>query len=292
MARAAGDDQQIAVARHRTLAIADTFAAADVVNVQHGGAGLDGAKIAEPQRGADARPDREVRPALAQHRVFPWCQVRHEHGRRLKLRGLQDGGPALGFVEIGSRPRLGCQWQMDRETGDFKLAQCLDGRREFVAVETVTGHGRLAFDDDAGAGRCRCGKRFHVLKASDGMNHPGVIRHVGEKRSPRRQHHDVSGEGVEGAGHFGIGADCDHVEAEIAGFGGKKVTAESVAVPLDDRHESGRRLGKRTDVAVPVFGIDVECEGHVYRLFISSPAAPNFVARTIRGMPGGFNTLG
>ena len=118
---------------------------------------------------------------------------------------------------------------------------------------------------------CVGGQRGDVLDPADGVDDPLVEHDVGQERPPRRQHHDVAGEGVERAGHLGVRADRDRADAQRGRLGGQQVAAESVAVALDDRDDARGRPRAR-GVRAPALGVDVQLEGHPSPLHILGEA--------------------
>ncbi len=174
----------------------------------------------------------------------------------LELRCGEGGGPALRLDQVRAGHR-----QMDREPVHPQVAQRGGGRGQLVPVQAVPRHRCLTLDDDPDLALAT-GQRLDVLDPSDRVDDPVVIGDAGEEGPPRAEHHDVAAERCQRAGDFVVRADGEHRAAERGGLGGQQVTAQAVAVALDDRHQSGCALREPAQVASPARGVDVQVEAH------------------------------
>ena len=156
MRRAARDDEQRArLAERPALAVAEARAAADPVHVEHGRARLGRAAVAEPERGADPRPEARARVTR--------CAARRARPRPGATRRPWSAQPAAASrPQPAARPRRACRRRERQVEGE-----ALDGERrrgagplaQLVGREAVPAHRGQHLEHDPAVDPRRRGSR-------------------------------------------------------------------------------------------------------------------------------------
>jgi hypothetical protein len=256
-----GDDQDVAGLGSRAPAVAEHVAALDLVHVQDRGGHPQRGTIAEPEVGADARADLEVGVRRAQRPQLAGRQVTDPEAPGLQLGGDHVVDQTQDLGQVGAaRQRQVQRHALDggEETG---------GRAELLGGHAVSAHARESFEHDA-CGGILLEQREQVGEPADGVYHPPCREVVGQGRAgraPGRQHQQVAVEPLHDLGQLVVGADGHGVHAEPVGPAGEPAQPETVPVALGDRHEPGRLVDDRAEVAAPAFAVDGESEAHRLR---------------------------
>jgi len=261
--RAARDHQDGSAARELPAAVTDDLTALDGVAVQHVGANLEGAAVAEPQLGPDPLAETHLRVGLGEPGHLVAGQVRDPD-----LAGAEPGGDDVGHQLLGFGQVAAVTERQVDARAHHPYAGPRAGQRRSLAQaasgEAVPLHRGHPLEHDPGVA-VAVQELLEVLEPADGADDPVVERRVDRgrlERAPAGQHQEVA---VEPAGHgtdLGRRTDGDGVDAEPGGLPCQPGEPEPVAVALDHRDQAGPLLGDLAQVCAPTVTLDVQDHAH------------------------------
>ena len=259
MRGAAADDDQVSVARGAAAAVAELVATLELVHVEDRRGDPQRLAVAEPQLGADARPDGEVGVRRAEGGELGGGQMADPDGAGRELRGDQVGEQSLHLGEVLARG----EGQVQRDPLETAAAEPLRDRPQLLGGHAVPAHGRLELEHEPGV-RLGVEQAGQVVGAADRVDQPLRRRALGNgvEGPPRREHEQVAGIAVRDIRQFVVGPDGEGVHAQPPGLAREPAEREAVAVALGDRHQPGRGLGEAAQVGAPALAVDRQREAH------------------------------
>lgn len=255
MRRTTGDHHHHAGSGYPPLPVADPVAGRDRVAVQHRRPDGQGPPIAEPQVGADPRPELHPWVVPAQRVDLRRTDMGHEP---LLGRGLLEPALDLRQVTVAERQVQGVPLDPDALSG-------LHGGGHVGGREAVPPDRRERFEQHPWP-VVAAADRGEIGQPPDGVQDAWSVDRVGEKRSPGFEHEDVAVEALLDLGNLGVRADGDGVDAQPLGPACQAADAEAVAVALGDRHQTGMVDNDPAQMVAPAGSVDVQGDRHQRRL--------------------------
>lgn len=255
-ARYRGDHDQPAVGSGLLLAVAEPVALGHARDVEDRAAVLGRLVVAQPQPGADARPEAGLRELLLQPREFLGPQVADEHGVQRQPGRAQPVHPADDLLD-GVRAVRAVQRQVQ---GEALQADVLDRRVQLAEVllgDSVAAHRAHALDDHPGPHQTP-----DPVQRGHRADDPVGQRHRVLAPPERGEDEQVAAEPVLDAGGLVRRSHGQDVGAHAGRLLAEPLVAEAVAVALADRDQSGESVLDLLLVRTPARGVDVERERH------------------------------
>ncbi len=269
----AAGDQQVARPGRAALAVAEGLPPADRVGVEDRRAHREHRPVTEPQRGAGAGADREVRVRRPQPGQLVGRQVADPDrgaGEARQPRGdhVVDQTGGLGEVTaVGQR-------QVQRDPRQPSAPGGGGDVPELARGHAVAAHAGHPLQHVAGAGLA-LEQRGQVVRSADGVDDPVVQRRVevGGEGAPGGQHEQPAVVPAGELGELGVGADRDGVDPQPGGLAGQPAQREAVAVALADRDDRGVGVDDRAQVGAPAVAVDGQREAHRALLGSAAPVS-------------------